>query len=72
MPAPKFQIGDYVRVTRTGPEQWIAGIVRDIDVKSLGARTNRGPRYFLEVNGQLYPQPFHEIDLVALPMPARV
>jgi hypothetical protein len=62
MKSPHFQIGDRVRVIRTGPDHRIVGVVREVDTRTLGAQTNRGPRYRIEVNGLPYGW-LHELDL---------
>jgi hypothetical protein len=59
---PRFQIGDRVRVIRTGPDQMIVGVVAEVDTHTLGAQTSRGPRYWIKVNGHPYGW-LHEMDL---------
>jgi hypothetical protein len=62
MQTPRFHLGDRVRVMRAGPDQQIVGVVDEIDTRTLGAQTVRGPRYHLKVNGYPYGW-LHELDL---------
>ena len=64
MRTPQFQVGDRVRVVRTGPDQTIVGVVKEVDTRTLGAQTARGPRYWIEVNGMPYGW-LHELDLAS-------